>query len=91
MTDKEAKRYILANWFDGDDDVRAVGEEGCDDDYKAMRHAVEALEYREPKKPNYGMAQGHRWRSCPTCCARVLNTYKFCDQCGQAIDWSEQK
>lgn len=45
-------------------------------DEPAREIAFNAIEYRIPKKPNFGMAQGSRWRSCPACCARVINTYK---------------
>lgn len=53
----------------------------------ACKVAIEALEKQIPMKPNHGMAQRNRWRSCHACCARVINTYKFCDQCGQKLDW----
>ena len=45
MTITEAKRYILANWFDGDEDVKA--NIPLDDEYKAMKLAVEVLELAE--------------------------------------------
>ena len=49
MTNKEAINYILANYFDGDEDVKAVV--GGDEEYLAMKYAVEALEKQIPKKP----------------------------------------
>lgn len=45
MTITEAKRYILANWFDGDEDVKSVTQ--ADEEYTAMKIAVEVLELAE--------------------------------------------
>jgi hypothetical protein len=46
---------------------------------------VEALEKHLPRKPfdNYG--KGH------FCCClhKVSTSQKYCDQCGQALDWSD--
>lgn len=41
MSYEQAREYILANYFDGDDDVRAVT--GGDEETIAMVKAVEAL------------------------------------------------
>ena len=52
---------------------------------KAMRTAITALEKQIPKKPNK--------MTCPTCGRIFLFLYgqtkgaKYCDNCGQAIDW----
>ena len=42
MTIKEAKEYVLQNWFDGAEDVEAAIP--FDPEYKAMKIAVEVLE-----------------------------------------------
>ena len=42
MTNAEARRYILENWFDGDENVDAVV--GGDTETTAMKCAVKALE-----------------------------------------------
>lgn len=48
MTYEEARNYILANYFDGDEDVKAVV--GGDEEHWAMKYAVEALEKQILKK-----------------------------------------
>lgn len=60
----------------------------------------EAAEKQMPKKPDYegdGYADGHivydTW-ICPCCgkCYEVdFDDYKYCPECGQAIDWSEEE
>ena len=27
---------------------------------------------------------------CPCCCFQLLNKYRYCPDCGQAIDWSDE-
>lgn len=47
---------------------------------------LEALERRTPRKP-----RNDGWLYCPVCGKDVLQDYvKFCPDCGQAIDWSEE-
>ena len=48
MTPEEALEYILANWFDGDEDVKSVV--GGNEETMAMKTAIEALEKQIPKK-----------------------------------------
>lgn len=58
----------------------------------AFETAIEALEKQVPKKPiesKYG-----EQISCPHCSAPLiycLHSYKggYCEECGQAIDWSD--
>ena len=53
--------------------------------YKAIMLAIEALEKQIPKKIiDYGYKT--RVGFCPDCEAVV--TSDFCDNCGQALDWS---
>lgn len=90
MTYKEARNYILANYFDGDEDVRAFV--GGDEEHWAMKCAVEALEKQIPKKTTDDEAFG----SCPACGyvfnSELVNEYdiKHCPFCGQALDFSER-
>ena len=59
--------------------------------YKAHDIAIEALEKQIPKKPLLvpeGESKIHTFK-CPTCGSYRVR--KFCDDCGQAIDWSEEK
>lgn len=60
MTPDEARKYILQNWFDGDENVNAFV---CgDEEYTAMAIAVEALEatkWHYPSKGEY--PQNNKW------------------------------
>ena len=62
--------------------------------------AIEAIEKKVPKTPNYegdGYSDGvlvyDTW-ICP-CCGKEYEVdcddYKYCPECGQAIDWSEEE
>ena len=60
----------------------------------ALSLAIEALEKQIPKKPTMGK-YGHT--EC-ACCGWIvesfcgdLEQYPFCPNCGQAIDWSDDK
>jgi len=48
----------------------------------------QALKRNEPMKPNYG----GRFPQCPVC-KRLLHSIwqKYCDNCAQAIDWSDDE
>ena len=61
--------------------------------------AIEALEKQIPKKPikhyfldRYCVAD--YYYQCPTFCNVIFqlsNTYSFCPNCGQALDWSDME
>lgn len=53
-----------------------------DVDEWAMEIAVKAMEKQIPKKPIYG--------TCPWCGVWLPISHR-CPNCGQAIDWSEEK
>lgn len=72
-----------------------------DDDEAAIDLAIEAIKKQIPKKPidayktwDYGNIS--RW-VCPSCSYEHRSSsarscaYKYCTDCGQAIDWSEVK
>ena len=67
-------------------------------DVEALEKAIEALEKQISKKPTYegdGYYDGEivydTW-ICP-CCGKdyevEYDDYKYCPECGQAIDWSD--
>ena len=85
MTNKEAINYILANYFDGNENVKAVV--GGDEEYLAMKYAVEALEKQIPKKPLHWDDCEQFYIECP-CCGKRYDSrlgYKGCPYCLQAI------
>lgn len=64
---------------------------------KIMNAYGEALEKQIPKKPNnikfifdfsgnYYTMQG----DCPNCGEELFRSSRFCDKCGQALDWGEE-
>ncbi len=52
---------------------------------EACRMGMEALKYRTPKKPNYPNEYKIR---CPICDTPVIDGQLYCDECGQALDWT---
>lgn len=79
MTPDEARKYILQNWFDGDENVNAFV---CgDEEYTAVAIAVEALEatkWHYPSKGEYPPKEQEYFVAFKTdkeiyCDVRVLN------------------
>lgn len=66
-----------------------------------IRLAIEALEKQIPKKPKETDAYPHRLY-CPYCTwtlcynkenadsFRMMHMFRYCPECGQAIDWSDE-
>ena len=58
-----------------------------DVDEWAVEIAVDAMKKQIPKKPTLDKG----WLYCSVCGKDILmEGYKFCPDCGQAIDWSEE-
>ena len=90
MTIKEAKEQLRELILDresfivGDND-----EEIYRNDIEALKKALELFEKQIPKKPNRGV--------CPSCGSRHIyaatlmkaECFKYCGDCGQALDWSD--
>ena len=52
--------------------------------------AINALEKQIPKKPD--LTEDKEFALCPCCNGKGLfNKQKYCDNCGQAIDWSDEE
>lgn len=68
--------------------------DGSEYAFLAIKTAIEALEKQIPKKPikktNFGsdILDG---KYCPCCDSMFDRTTMFCDNCGQALDWSEEE
>lgn len=57
---------------------------------EALRMAVEALEKQIPKSCcNRFYGDGSVEYVCPTCESAVNDDQKYCDACGQALDWED--
>ena len=61
------------------------------DDKTALEMAIQALEKQIPKKVIWKYA--FYWACCPNCgndiCDEENEEFKFCSDCGQALDWSD--
>lgn len=54
---------------------------------KAIDIAIQALEKRIPKKPDF--TEDKEFALCPCCNGKgLLDKQKYCDNCGQKLDWS---
>ena len=62
--------------------------------YEALNMAISALEKQIPKKPiSLGEDIDRDVGQCPNC-KEIIDTYedyKYCSDCGQAIDWSDEE
>lgn len=57
----------------------------------AIGIAIQALEKQIPKKPKERDCIGFNTLACPVC-KKALYLYEpYCDNCGQAIDWSDEE
>ena len=56
---------------------------------KARDLAIKALEKQIPKKPDF--TEDKEFALCPCCNGNGLaDKQKYCDNCGQRLDWSEE-
>lgn len=82
---KMAERYDDAVAEEIAREAKLAGAASCTVLNKAA--ILEALERRTPKKTIWGGDHNTSWRSCPTCHSKMHKSFKFCSQCGQALDW----
>ena len=87
MTPKEAIKILEA--------AKAEVEWNYPLDYAvAIDTAIEALEKQIPKKPiSLGEDIDRDVGQCPNC-KEIIDTYedyKYCSDCGQAIDWRDEE
>lgn len=55
-----------------------------------MEMIMHALEKQIPKKPDF--TEDKTFALCPCCNGKgLLNKQKYCDNCGQKLDWSEEE
>ena len=56
---------------------------------EAIRMSIQALEKQIPKKPIF--TEDKQFALCPCCDMKGLpDKQKYCDNCGQAIDWGDE-
>lgn len=57
---------------------------------KARNLAIKALEKQIPKKPDF--TEDKEFALCPRCNGKgLLDKQKYCDNCGQKLDWSDEE
>ena len=57
---------------------------------KSIEIAIQALEKQIPKKPDF--TEDKEFALCPCCNGKgSLNKQKYCDNCGQKLDWSDEE
>lgn len=97
MTEKEAIKWlgVIKQVYSG-----YPGEAACNiaikaleeiQQYRAIGTAEECREAVEKQKPKRRELINSGISVCPECGAKVKRCYDFCKDCGQAIDWSEEK
>ena len=73
--------------------IFAFGISNCIADKIARDTTFDALEKQTPTKPEMyiGDYEFERWPICSKCKGELHpNGEKFCSDCGQAIDWSDE-
>ena len=58
---------------------------------EASRMAINALEKQIAKKPKERDCIGFNTLTCPVCKGTLYLYEPYCDNCGQAIDWSDEE
>lgn len=84
MTENEVIKEVRFNMSEiglNDEAAKRVSE--------AKNIAVQALEKQIPKKPDF--TEDKEFALCPCCNGKGLfNKRKYCDNCGQKLDWSDE-
>lgn len=81
---KEAESHMTGNKIDDEIPI---------DDKTALEMAIQALEKQVPKKVIWEN-EIFLWAYCPNCGSDICDEdnveLKFCTDCGQALDWSDE-
>lgn len=99
MTEREALEYLKNRYLVVGSPLNPP-KEACERHNEAIDKAIKALEKCVPVQPNLegdgydkdGKIIFDEWL-CPCCETRYevdYDDYKFCPNCGQAIDWSDE-
>ena len=85
MTEIEAKTII-------ERDLNCLKQnKALPDSIEAMEIAINALEKQITKKPKERDCIGFNTLVCPVCKGALYLYEPYCDNCGQAIDWSDKE
>ena len=62
-----------------------------EEEHEAYKMAIDALEAREPVKPNKQYSGGGVtwWYVCGECGISINPNAKYCHQCGRPVKWNE--
>lgn len=83
MTESEAIETIQF-------DLEIGGEIQSQVMHDAIDVAIQALEKQIPKKPDF--TEDKEFALCPCCNGKgLLDKQKYCDNCGQKLDWSDEE
>ena len=90
MTIEEAREQLKDLIRDRESFIVGGDDEIYRKDIEALEKALEVLEKQIPKNPKRGV--------CPNCNSRHIyaatlmkaECFKYCGDCGQALDWSEK-
>ena len=85
MTENEVIKEVIFNMSEiglNDESAKRVSE--------AKSIVVNALEKQIPKKPDF--TEDKEFALCPCCNGKgLLDKQKYCDNCGQKLDWSDEE
>lgn len=83
---KECRRIdVIKRFMDSNSDA-SIKE--CEDNILILKLVIQALEKQIPKKPK-SEGEFFRIQRCPACEKVIGFSQKYCDGCGQKLDWPE--
>lgn len=82
LSDRKMTTEVLENYMQFEDECVKKGF--------TFKSVIEAREKQIPKKPDF--TEDKEFALCPCCNGKGLsNNQKYCDDCGQKIDWSDEE
>lgn len=88
MNEFEKSRDRIVKWVEPQDNW-------TEEDWEHYRTVIKALDKQIPKKANVsikGTTDFNTSAHCPTCHKMLIGSVpKYCSNCGQALDWSDEE
>ena len=82
LSDRNMTTEVLENYMQFEDECVKKGF--------TFKSVIEAREKQTAKKPDF--TEDKEFALCPCCNGKGLsNNQKYCDDCGQKIDWSDEE